>query len=1009
VKGEEVPDNVILLPSEGQQVNPEEFESHVLRANKAIQRAWDHMAHSSYQQACREFQNALTSIDSIMRVQISSARISPSTRDRLLAHQNNLMYKRKEVLEGFSDAQAACRGSAVSSSPTPGAPPSYDDVLRESQAEVNRHSHTIQNSPLQSQRTASVASNRNSQIRDPQSPPHPTPRQRQASVPSNRHSLVRPTQSPPIPPSPKDRNIHAPQSPTHHILGENQVHIAATSVPVSPHKHPRSRRSQNQPREAHRENQPSVKPRRHTQPLEPTQIQNSISQPSSITSKSSIASTHNNFHSAALRSLDFFPDRKSEDSNSHEAKEIFPWQTKQIQSPVESSAIYPKLQSIDGKGQCLEENRVDPTEKKSLSNEPASAILNSKDSSTKISDDSIGTNLLIPFVDDADNSLNYEINNKDNKASPNSSLNTENNNRKTISNDIIIDPFSSTDPFKNEYFKTSVEDIFSDLDTEVNIKQEDNPDEIFSDIDEKDNINEECSHINQHEFSDNFTDIDIKQTSTPVRYKQQNQGELTQENPEQIFNHSNDTSEVGITNEPDYTFSDLVMSRLNENVEKEMISKPINSISSGNKRVSPKRSESVGNLLLSFNTPHAPVGARPSVLSMFDPLGTPKSLNVSNCTKKSFRHSMDCSSSLLEKHSTSMGNLPVTITDIDNIEENDQNYLNYIGEEDSNYSSHSNSQEDIPEAYITNSEPPPYTVYPNDPHVDDRYGTPNKDIVSVTYDDAIPKINVGRSSFYPDLDNIKGCKLNCGKCPECQQPAEASTRYVPKPQSSSGIDYLRIREGIKIFFIFENGKVTSPWKKPVLSISQENAYEGNSDGMVLKVGERLWSCHLNKKVTIVLRAESRAYMFAAKQCSTIHDSVSKQQKCSAIAITLPSNLRKNYEERLTYLLKNNCRLEEEEIKGITREVETAVSKGAASASAKVTQILPGSSQTNNSFVRRNSVRALRKAGKVMTKKLNTIAERSSIPDMELPKEYAILQEAARHLQICRSKKDVEYL
>ncbi|MPC29242.1 hypothetical protein E2C01_022465 [Portunus trituberculatus] len=84
-------------------------------------------------QAASHFQKALTALDRVLRAQVLSLSQHEPTRQRLFLLQQEVFSLRKEALNGFTDAQTAVRtppGLAPTPA-TPGAPPSYDDVLKE--------------------------------------------------------------------------------------------------------------------------------------------------------------------------------------------------------------------------------------------------------------------------------------------------------------------------------------------------------------------------------------------------------------------------------------------------------------------------------------------------------------------------------------------------------------------------------------------------------------------------------------------------------------------------------------------------------------------------------------------------------------------------------------------------------------------------------------------------------------------------------------------------------------
>lgn len=205
---------------------------------------------------------------------------------------------------------------------------------------------------------------------------------------------------------------------------------------------------------------------------------------------------------------------------------------------------------------------------------------------------------------------------------------------------------------------------------------------------------------------------------------------------------------------------------------------------------------------------------------------------------------------------------------------------------------------------------------------------------------------------------------------------------------------LSIREGVKIFFIYTDGIVTSPWKKPFLAVSRDPRKDKTfGSGLTLSVGNSLWGCELQKKATLVLRTQSGCYVFSE---------VAGKADCKAVAVRVPSGVRRAQHELLSNILQQNTQLEEERPKGFTK----AISKSASSAATRMNKLVEDRSMTpTQPFVRRNSIRAL----KGVTKRLTTIAEKTGGTLKELPDEYRVLQEAADTLAFVRSAKMIQYV
>lgn len=221
--------------------------------------------------------------------------------------------------------------------------------------------------------------------------------------------------------------------------------------------------------------------------------------------------------------------------------------------------------------------------------------------------------------------------------------------------------------------------------------------------------------------------------------------------------------------------------------------------------------------------------------------------------------------------------------------------------------------------------------------------------------------------------------------------------HNPSSQGGGGSrrrDLLRIREGVKIYFIHTDGVITSPWKKPVLAVYRDPAKaQLLGDGMVLSVGNNLWACELCKKFTLVLRTQAGGYVFSE---------VAGKPECKAVCVRVPSNVRRAQQEFLNKILLQHTRLEEERPKGFTK----AISKGASSAATRMNKLVDNNSTSSSQpFVRRNSIRAL----KGVSKRLNTIAEKTGATMKELPSEYEALQEAADTLAFARNAKMIQYI
>lgn len=257
---------------------------------------------------------------------------------------------------------------------------------------------------------------------------------------------------------------------------------------------------------------------------------------------------------------------------------------------------------------------------------------------------------------------------------------------------------------------------------------------------------------------------------------------------------------------------------------------------------------------------------------------------------------------------------------------------------------------------------------------------------------------VGRSKFYSPVD---------GQVTPPEPMAGASAAPFPHPAAppsphpgqgsfrSDTRELLRIREGVKIFFIHDDGIVTSPWNRPYLSIVKDTKKTWLiGEGLTVLVGDALWQSTLSKKSTLVLRTENGVYLF---------QETAGKPDCRAVGVRVPTTIRRAQHELFSRIIQENARLEDERPSGITK----AISKGASSAASKMEQMAMNKTEvvTNPPFVRRNSIRAL----KGVSRRLQAIAERTGYTQQELPAEYSNLQESANLLRYARNAKSIQYI
>ncbi|XP_064079027.1 uncharacterized protein LOC135196263 [Macrobrachium nipponense] len=251
--------------------------------------------------------------------------------------------------------------------------------------------------------------------------------------------------------------------------------------------------------------------------------------------------------------------------------------------------------------------------------------------------------------------------------------------------------------------------------------------------------------------------------------------------------------------------------------------------------------------------------------------------------------------------------------------------------------------------------------------------------------------DIGRSSFYRANSSNQGSINSLSSSPLPPRVPEGFPGASSSTDSTREI--LRIREGVKIFFIYADGVITSPWNRPFLSVSKDASNPTHGSGVLLRVGRSLWSCELISKSTLVFKSDASTYVFKE---------TNNKPECTAVAVRIPSTVRKVQHELLSRIMKDCTRLEEERPSGITK----SVSKGAASAAEKVNKIVVNKeADFNQAFVRRNSIRAL----KGMSRRLNSLAEKTGSTLPELPEEYESLRDAASTLKISRSARTVQYI
>ncbi|XP_042218628.1 mediator of DNA damage checkpoint protein 1-like [Homarus americanus] len=143
---------------EGPVCSPTEFQDYCTEVFKRTKTAKELMAKRRHVQAASEYQAALTAIDRVLRAQVLSLTHDEHTRQKLFHLQQEVFLSRKETLNGFSDAQAAVSTPRELSTdtPAPGAPPSYDDVIREDRSRSHDETPTLSARQSAQRRSAAV-------------------------------------------------------------------------------------------------------------------------------------------------------------------------------------------------------------------------------------------------------------------------------------------------------------------------------------------------------------------------------------------------------------------------------------------------------------------------------------------------------------------------------------------------------------------------------------------------------------------------------------------------------------------------------------------------------------------------------------------------------------------------------------------------------------------------------------------------------------------------------------
>ncbi|XP_047477011.1 protein piccolo-like isoform X2 [Penaeus chinensis] len=1088
---------------------PGEFECCCKEVFSRGKRARAFMGNGRYMEAANEYQKALSVVDKVLKTQVLSITTDETTRQKFFQMQSAVFLSRKEALNGFSDAQAAVATprEILAESTTPGAPPTYDDVIREDQQRTSGLRPSIPIRPPsirpsgRQQPPAGCPQPRPSQPRQPQEQPAPpSVRTREPQ------SLQHPFRDQPRPRGPRRvPNASQNRSTAHRPSYDRSV----THPAHDPPSHSPSGRPQN-PGLSHRRSLSLTDGDLRTEMLVDLNDDYQFSQPFPsrttaplelrplVPARMSYPRPKSHYPPRAMQEVPVRPSVRSRPKSCIQPDDLSSLSNISFQLPAGDPEGRPKSnQDIDlslPESNLREEfgpkdksaprtkdgiiatqsttikgiKVVEHLDNKKMENECGATFSESQISvpkkcdSKKLDETTKPLSLRQSLTSLSDNSSGEEdttkafVNAQPNKQS---TINDESDHKLPNANDKIDGAFDelaqecdisssvesdfeklsltegenksrgpsdlvSGSPSTTSKSPSSVLDPFADIDPFASFTPKDENDkylfpEEFSSLPittNKDAEHKQLSLDVQVSSEDNRPHRKVDRLLTPLKPIAMPVDEL-QPHDSKTARTEEEESRDSFTDEQRETLLDALDFAISQ--------------TPGHARVSPQRSNSsikasrcrsedtlldcsyntLGMYLQSSNI----CASRASIIDEFDPLSEPSAEPPESIPTNShsahYSDGEDCPDGMTEED---IANEPYYAEPSKLLREMEDSSSEHYDEFDSNFDSR-NITEKVSEvsthysagqgnqhvyanarirssvsssvgswASSASSSPPPLTPFAAESW------TP--------WEPEPLETGVGRSKFYSSPINSQVTT------PEPVAGASASLPPIAVPPSphpgqgsfrSDSRELLRIREGVKIFFIHDDSIVTSPWNRPYLSIVKDTKKTWLiGEGLTVFVGDALWRSSLSKKSTLVLRTENGVYLF---------QETAGKPDCRAVGVRVPTTVRRAQHELFARIIQENARLEDERPSGITK----AISKGASSAASKMEQIAMNKTDvvTNPPFVRRNSIRAL----KGVSRRLHAIAERTGYTQQELPVEYSNLQEAANALRYARTAKSIQYI
>nr|XP_053636836.1 uncharacterized protein LOC128691889 [Cherax quadricarinatus] len=968
---------------------PADFEDNCKEVFKCIRAAKEHIGHGRHIQAVSQYQAALTAIDRVLKAQVLSITSDEHTRQRFFQLQQEVFVARKETLNGFSDAQAAVKPTPGLSTdtPAPGAPPTYDDVLREDQTRSrDKVSGVPARQPLQQHGSARVSYHDGSpnipchlgSSAVPRSSQLEQGRPRRSAKPHTVALASGPPLSMPQPPwvtRVKSSSLRArpddvvlvdtsgePPSGTPLSAPVNFTLRPLVPTKVSPPRSKSYHRTQEQPipvaLDKHTEkiatyaksSQPNkASSLKTSQPNEPSYSK--FSQPNEAPCpKSSQPDDNASYPTSSHTSTETQVRKPRTSSTVNETPIIDP-----VFSPPFDEALFRQAQALE-KFEEQRKREVPAVAVKAATTEPlvtgslgdrglVSESSNRRTDSSK--DDGINTSPSgVGSVVCAENNLGSET------SPPSASTNST----------FINDPFMNIDPFPPVDPNTVITDpVFTeDIQSSSPLVFSDDPPLNLGIDSDKDSVNKRNStkmavkplvvaggvkpsgnaaspvDIGQagaasldlpHDTEDNTSydeernsileALDFAITPTPNHKKVSPQNSKVSirsrcyseymlldcsygtlntyieaskevcakrasiiEEFDPLMSHSQETKSPIVFSDDNVNNENAVETRVEENKvnnidfeQLKTVNKPRNNgkLEDLNKKTQQKKEESEVLFPRVFNEEGA--------------VGVSADLHDGAVGVSADLHDGAVGVSADLHDGKGAEGIPDNLY---NSEEPTPSYFNNADTKTS-VSSSTGSCTSWPSDFTKNSSWPSSPVTP-----------PSEvEMESQWYSDeeepkVLPTKDVGRSTFH---------RLST------HQDGDDRAETMGGIRSLGGFrDLLRIREGVKIFFIHTDGVVTSPWNKPFLAASKDtNMIWRVGEGVVLRVGKKLWSCNLHSKTTLVLRS-SGIYIFKE---------VPGKPECKAVGIKVPARVRKAQHELLGHILRENTRIEDERPSGIT--------------------------------------------------------------------------------------------